>query len=73
MKACSEKPLCVVSILPHILDCGASCRNDYLSILARLGEKYKNKMWGLVAPSSREFNRPVLTERLSPIYTTLAS
>ncbi|GBP29041.1 Protein disulfide-isomerase A6 homolog [Eumeta japonica] len=48
MKACSEKPLCVVSVLPHILDCGANCRNDYLGILTRLGEKYKNKMWGWV-------------------------
>ncbi|CAK1601671.1 unnamed protein product [Parnassius mnemosyne] len=48
MKACSEKPLCVVSILPHILDCNAACRNDYISILTRLGEKYKNKMWGWV-------------------------
>ncbi|VVD02520.1 protein disulfide-isomerase A6 homolog [Leptidea sinapis] len=48
MKACSEKPLCVVSILPHILDCNAACRNDYISVLARLGDKYKNKMWGWV-------------------------
>ncbi|XP_013188709.1 protein disulfide-isomerase A6 homolog [Amyelois transitella] len=48
MKACSEKPLCVVSILPHILDCNAACRNEYLAILARLGDKYKNKMWGWV-------------------------
>ncbi|XP_026731901.1 protein disulfide-isomerase A6 homolog [Trichoplusia ni] len=48
MKACSEKPLCVVSILPHILDCGAACRQDYLAVLARLGDKYKNKMWGWV-------------------------
>lgn len=48
MKACAEKPLCVVSVLPHILDCGAACRNDYLAILARLGDKYKNKMWGWV-------------------------
>lgn len=46
MLACSEKPLCVVSILPHILDCGANCRNDYISILTRLGDKYKSKMWG---------------------------
>lgn len=46
MQACSEKPLCVVSVLPHILDCNAACRNDYLAILARLGDKYKNKMWG---------------------------
>ncbi|XP_075992575.1 protein disulfide-isomerase A6 homolog CaBP1 [Anticarsia gemmatalis] len=48
MKACAEKPLCVVSVLPHILDCGAACRNDYLAILARLGDKYKSKMWGWV-------------------------
>ncbi|XP_013149580.1 PREDICTED: protein disulfide-isomerase A6 [Papilio polytes] len=48
MKVCSEKPLCVVSILPHILDCNAACRNEYISILARLGDKYKNKMWGWV-------------------------
>ncbi|XP_045538503.1 protein disulfide-isomerase A6 homolog [Papilio machaon] len=48
MKVCSEKPLCVVSILPHILDCNAACRNDYIAILARLGDKYKNKMWGWV-------------------------
>lgn len=48
LKACSEKPLCVVSILPHILDCNAACRNDYISILKRLGDKYKNKMWGWI-------------------------
>ncbi|XP_045446332.1 protein disulfide-isomerase A6 homolog [Melitaea cinxia] len=48
MKACSEKPLCVVSILPHILDCDAACRNGYISVLARLGDKYKAKMWGWV-------------------------
>ncbi|KAJ2940659.1 hypothetical protein O0L34_g14766 [Tuta absoluta] len=48
MKECSEKPLCVVSVLPHILDCNAACRNDYLAILARLGDKYKNKMWGWI-------------------------
>lgn len=46
--ACSEKPLCVVSILPHILDCNAACRNKYISILTQLGEKYKKKMWGWV-------------------------
>ena len=46
MKACSDKPLCVVSILPHILDCDAACRNGYIAVLARLGEKYKAKMWG---------------------------
>ncbi|XP_032528665.2 protein disulfide-isomerase A6 homolog [Danaus plexippus] len=48
MSECSEKPLCVVSVLPHILDCDAACRNSYIDILRRLGEKYKNKMWGWV-------------------------
>ena len=29
-KACNEHPLCIVAVLPHILDCDAKCRNDYL-------------------------------------------
>ncbi|CAG9796931.1 unnamed protein product [Diatraea saccharalis] len=48
MKACAEKPLCVVSVLPHILDCDAACRNQYVAVLQRLGDKYKSKMWGWV-------------------------
>uniref|UniRef100_A0A1B6D3Y8 Protein disulfide-isomerase A6 homolog n=1 Tax=Clastoptera arizonana TaxID=38151 RepID=A0A1B6D3Y8_9HEMI len=47
-EACDEKPLCVVSVLPHILDCQSACRNSYLDILAAMGEKYKQKMWGWV-------------------------
>nr|XP_033340579.1 protein disulfide-isomerase A6 homolog [Megalopta genalis] len=46
--ACEDKPLCVVSVLPHILDCQSECRNNYLKILNELGEKYKQKMWGWV-------------------------
>ena len=30
-KACEGKPLCVVSVLPHILNCDAKCRNQFLS------------------------------------------
>lgn len=45
---CSDKPLCVVSVLPHILDTGATGRNNYLNILKELGEKYKKKMWGWI-------------------------
>ena len=45
-KACENKPLCVVSVLPHILDCDSKCRNAYLSILKKMGEKYKKKLWG---------------------------
>ncbi|XP_053609121.1 protein disulfide-isomerase A6 homolog isoform X2 [Plodia interpunctella] len=62
MKACGEKPLCVVSILPHILDCNAACRNDYLAILTRLGDKYKNKMWGWVWSEAGE--QPALEQAL---------
>lgn len=43
---CVEHPLCVVSILPNILDCQSECRNSYLKTLAALGDKYKQKMWG---------------------------
>lgn len=45
-EACEEHPLCVVSVLPHILDCQADCRNGYLDILKKMGDKYKKKMWG---------------------------
>lgn len=45
---CNEKPICVVSILPHILDTGAEGRNNYLNILKELGEKYKKKQWGWI-------------------------
>ena len=44
--SCVEHPLCVVSILPHILDCQSECRNSYLKTLASIGDKYKQKMWG---------------------------
>nr|XP_040221956.2 protein disulfide-isomerase A6 homolog [Anopheles coluzzii] len=43
---CEKKPLCVVSVLPHILDCNADCRNGYLKILQEMGDKYKKKEWG---------------------------
>lgn len=43
---CESHPLCIVSVLPHILDCDAKCRNGYLDILRTLGDKYKKKQWG---------------------------
>ncbi|XP_015591671.1 protein disulfide-isomerase A6 homolog isoform X2 [Cephus cinctus] len=47
-EACEDKPLCVVSVLPHILDCQSACRNAYLDVLKSLSEKYKKKVWGWV-------------------------
>jgi len=43
---CDDHPLCVIAVLPHILDCQSSCRNDYIAVLKKLGEKYKKNMWG---------------------------
>ncbi|XP_017776096.1 PREDICTED: protein disulfide-isomerase A6 [Nicrophorus vespilloides] len=45
---CDSKPLCVVTVLPHILDCQAECRNTYIKLLKDMGEKYKKKMWGWI-------------------------
>lgn len=45
---CEEKALCIVAVLPHILDCQSECRNNYIKMLTELGEKFKKKMWGWV-------------------------
>lgn len=46
--SCENKALCIVSVLPHILDCDAKCRNKYVSLLKELGDKYKKRQWGWV-------------------------
>jgi len=46
--SCTEKPLCVISFLPNILDCDSGCRNTYLRILKDLGDKNKQKLWGWI-------------------------
>nr|KAF6430040.1 protein disulfide isomerase family A member 6 [Molossus molossus] len=45
-KTCEEHQLCIVAVLPHILDTGAAGRNSYLEVLLKLADKYKKKMWG---------------------------
>lgn len=45
-EACDDKQLCIVAVLPHILDCQSKCRNDYLKVLTQMGDKYKKRMWG---------------------------
>lgn len=44
--ACEGQPLCIISVLPHILDCQSKCRKNYLDNLIKLGEKYKRQKWG---------------------------
>lgn len=43
---CLGKQLCVISFLPDILDTGAQGRNELLGLLAKMGEKFKKKVWG---------------------------
>ncbi|XP_075869575.1 protein disulfide-isomerase A6 [Nelusetta ayraudi] len=45
-KTCGDSQLCVIAVLPHILDTGASGRNVYLDVMMKMAEKYKKKMWG---------------------------
>lgn len=46
MDECVSKQLCVISFLPHILDTGAAGRNEYITLLKEMGNKYKQKSWG---------------------------
>jgi len=44
--ACEDHQLCVIAVLPNILDCQSQCRNDYIALLRKLGDKHKKRMWG---------------------------
>lgn len=45
---CHDASLCIVSILPHILDCDSKCRNEYLITLRELANKYRKHNWGWI-------------------------
>ena len=61
-KACKEHPICVVAVLPHILDCQSKCRNEFIQMLTKLGDKYKQKQWGWVWAEA--MSQPKLEEAL---------
>ncbi|XP_067123070.1 protein disulfide-isomerase A6 homolog [Centruroides vittatus] len=61
-EACENHQLCVISILPHILDCQSACRNQYIEILNRIGEKYKKNSWGWIWAEA--LTQPELEEAL---------
>lgn len=44
--ACEGKSLCILSVLPNILDCQSQCRNAYLDTLRKMADKYKKQLWG---------------------------
>lgn len=43
---CEEHPICVVAILPDILDCQSECRNGYIKLLTKMGDTFKKMKWG---------------------------
>ncbi|KAM7367787.1 hypothetical protein PAMP_014062 [Pampus punctatissimus] len=43
---CEESQLCIIAVLPHILDTGAAGRNGYVEVMKKMADKYKKKMWG---------------------------
>ncbi|XP_061890665.1 protein disulfide-isomerase A6 [Entelurus aequoreus] len=45
-KTCEDSQLCIIAVLPHILDTGAAGRNGYLDVMMKMADKYKKKMWG---------------------------
>lgn len=47
-RACEKAPLCVVSFLPHIRDCNALCRKEYLTTLKKANSKNNGQAWGWV-------------------------
>ncbi len=44
-EACENKQICLIAILPNILDCQSKCRNGYLDSLRKMSEKYKRQQW----------------------------
>lgn len=47
-EACKDKQLCVITFLPPIWDCQSECRNEYLSVLKEMAEKFKKNPWGWI-------------------------
>lgn len=47
-ESCEKAPLCVISFLPKIFECEASCRQEYLNTTAKAAEKFRSNKWGWV-------------------------
>lgn len=45
-EACDNKQVCLISFLPTLFDCQSECRNKYISLMKKMGEKYKRQQWG---------------------------
>ena len=38
--------LCIIAFLPDIMDSGKDGRNEYIELMAKLGERFKKQKWG---------------------------
>lgn len=45
---CENAPLCIISFLPHILDCQARCRYEYLNVTAKAAINLNSRKWGWI-------------------------
>ena len=52
--------LCIIAVLPHILDCQSDCRNKYVKILLQMGENINQNNGGKC-----NFVRPVYFSRIT--------
>lgn len=43
--ACDSKQLCLIAFMPNLYDCQSKCRNKYLDLLRKMGDKYKRNQW----------------------------
>jgi protein disulfide-isomerase A6 len=60
---CDGRQLCVISFFPSLFDCQSKCRNDYINLLKKLGEKFKRNQWGWLWTESAKI--PNLEQALS--------
>ncbi|CAF1583844.1 unnamed protein product [Adineta steineri] len=58
--SCADKPLCIISFLPNILDCQSACRNKHIKMLKDFAENYKRNSWGWLWVEG--FRQPKLEE-----------
>lgn len=44
-EACDKKQICLIAFMPQLFDCQSKCRNNYIALMKKLGEKYKRHQW----------------------------
>jgi protein disulfide-isomerase A6 len=42
---CDNKQICIIAFMPSLYDCQSKCRNKYLDLMKKMGDKYKRHQW----------------------------